>query len=44
VAAISIAKIGDPPPPGIGAVVIFIAKQNGLVLLLFAATHRGSGD
>jgi hypothetical protein len=30
VAAISIAKIGDPPPPGIGAVVIVIAKHNGL--------------
>ncbi len=30
VAAISIAKFGDNPPPGIGAVVIIIAKQNGL--------------
>jgi hypothetical protein len=30
VAAISIAKIGEHPPPGIGAVVIIIAKQNGL--------------
>jgi hypothetical protein len=30
VAAISIAKIGDPPPPDIGAVVIIIAKHNGL--------------
>jgi hypothetical protein len=30
VAAISIAKIGEIPPPGIGAVVIIIAKQNGL--------------
>jgi hypothetical protein len=30
VAAISIAKFGDFPPPGIGAVVIIIAKQNGL--------------
>lgn len=30
VAAISIAKIGDIPPPGVGAVVIIIAKQNGL--------------
>ncbi len=30
VAAISIAKIGGIPPPGIGAVVIIIAKQNGL--------------
>jgi hypothetical protein len=30
VAAISIAKLGDFPPPGIGAVVIIIAKQNGL--------------
>jgi hypothetical protein len=30
VAAISIAKFGDLPPPGIGAVVIIIAKQNGL--------------
>jgi hypothetical protein len=30
VAAISIAKIGEPPPPGIGAIVIIIAKQNGL--------------
>lgn len=30
VAAISIAKIGDIPPPGIGAVVIIIGKQNGL--------------
>ena len=30
VAAISIAKIGEVPPPGIGAVVIIIAKQNGL--------------
>jgi hypothetical protein len=30
VAAISIAKIGEIPPPGIGAVVIIIGKQNGL--------------
>jgi hypothetical protein len=30
VAAISIAKIGGIPPPGIGVVVIIIAKQNGL--------------
>jgi hypothetical protein len=30
VAAISIAKIGEIPPSGIGAVVIIIAKQNGL--------------
>jgi hypothetical protein len=30
VAAISIAKIGDVPPTDIGAVVIIIAKQNGL--------------
>jgi hypothetical protein len=30
VAAISIAKIGEQPPPGIGAVVIIIAKHNGL--------------
>jgi len=30
VAAISLAKFGDNPPPGIGAVVIIIAKQNGL--------------
>jgi hypothetical protein len=30
VAAISIAKIGGIPPPGTGAVVIIIAKQNGL--------------
>jgi hypothetical protein len=30
VAAISIAKIGEIPPPGIGAVVIIIAKHNGL--------------
>jgi hypothetical protein len=30
VAAISIAKIGGIPPPGVGAVVIIIAKQNGL--------------
>ena len=30
VAAISIAKFGDNPPPGIGAVIIIIAKQNGL--------------
>jgi hypothetical protein len=30
VAAISIAKFGNAPPPGIGAVVIIIAKQNGL--------------
>jgi hypothetical protein len=30
VAAISIAKFGDTPPQGIGAVVIIIAKQNGL--------------
>jgi hypothetical protein len=30
VAAISIAKIGEIPPPGIGAVVIVIAKENGL--------------
>jgi hypothetical protein len=30
VAAISLAKIGDPPPPGIGAVIVIIAKHNGL--------------
>jgi hypothetical protein len=30
VAAISITKFGDDPPPGIGAVVVIIAKQNGL--------------
>jgi hypothetical protein len=30
VAAISIAKIGEIPPPGIGAVVIIISKQSGL--------------
>jgi hypothetical protein len=30
VAAISIAKIGEIPPLGIGAVVIIIAKQTGL--------------
>jgi hypothetical protein len=30
VAAISITKIGEIPPPGIGAVVVIIAKQNGL--------------
>jgi hypothetical protein len=30
VAAISIAKIGETPPPGIGAVVVIIGKQNGL--------------
>src|SRR5215469_9949248 len=30
VAAISITKFSDHPPPGIGAVVIIIAKQNGL--------------
>jgi hypothetical protein len=30
VAAISIANLGDNPPPGIGAVVIIIGKQNGL--------------
>jgi len=30
VAAIAISKFGDTPPPGIGAVVIIIAKQNGL--------------
>jgi hypothetical protein len=30
VAAISIAKIGEVPPSDIGAVVIIIAKQNGL--------------
>jgi hypothetical protein len=30
VAAISIAKFGEIPPPGIGAVVIIIVKQNGL--------------
>jgi hypothetical protein len=30
VAAISIAKFSDHPPPAIGAVVIMIAKQNGL--------------
>ena len=30
VAAISIAKIGEIPPPGTGAGVIIIAKQNGL--------------
>ena len=29
VAAISIAKLGDHPPAGIGAIVIVIAKQNG---------------
>jgi len=30
VAAISIAKLGSNPPPGIGAVIVIIAKQNGL--------------
>lgn len=30
VAAISLTKFGHTPPPGIGAVVIIIAKQNGL--------------
>ncbi len=30
VAAISITKFSDHPPPGIGAVLIIIAKQNGL--------------
>jgi hypothetical protein len=30
VAAISISRFGDNPPPGIGAVIIIIAKQNGL--------------
>jgi hypothetical protein len=30
VAAISLAKLGEHPPPGIGAIVIIIAKQNGL--------------
>jgi hypothetical protein len=30
VAAISITRFGDNPPPGIGAVIIIIAKQNGL--------------
>jgi hypothetical protein len=30
VAAISITKFGDNPPPGIGAVIVIIAKQNGL--------------
>jgi hypothetical protein len=30
VAAISIARLGERLPPGIGAVVIIIAKQNGL--------------
>ena len=30
VAAISIARIGEIAPPGIGAVVIIIAKENGL--------------
>ena len=30
VAAISITKFGDNPPPGVGAVIVIIAKQNGL--------------
>jgi len=30
VAAISVTRFGDNPPPGIGAVIIIIAKQNGL--------------
>lgn len=30
VAAISISKLSDNPPPGIGAVIVIIAKQNGL--------------
>ena len=30
VAAISIARFSDNPPPGFGAVIIIIAKQNGL--------------
>lgn len=30
IAAISIARFGDNPPPGIGAVIIIIAKHNGL--------------
>jgi len=30
VAAISISKFGDNPPAGIGAVIVIIAKHNGL--------------
>jgi hypothetical protein len=30
VAAIAITRLGEPPPPGIGAVIVIIAKQNGL--------------
>jgi hypothetical protein len=30
IAAISIDKLGDNPPPGIGALIVIIAKQNGL--------------
>jgi hypothetical protein len=30
VAAISIARFGDNPPPGIGAVIVIISKKNGL--------------
>ena len=44
VAAISIAKLGDRPPPGIGAVVIIIAKQNGLFQQSGSILGRRTGD
>lgn len=44
VAAISITKLGDRPPPGIGAVVIIIAKQNGLFQQSGSILGRRTGD
>ena len=44
VAAISITKFSDHPPPGIGAVVIIIAKQNGLFQQSGAILDLRTGD
>ena len=44
VAAISITKFSDHPPPGIGAVVIIIAKQNGLFQQSGAILGLRTGD
>jgi hypothetical protein len=44
VAAISISKFSDHPPPGIGAVLIIIAKQNGLFQQSGAILGLRTGD
>ena len=44
VAAISITRFSEHPPPGIGAVVIIIAKQNGLFQQSGSILGLRSGD